>query len=83
MIWFYSRDHVSLSLETRHDNKSGQYEAILIHPDGRRQTERFGSGQSFREWLLAEEQKLAKEPWAPDGPPHILPDGWPDKPPMM
>jgi len=26
------------------------------------------------------EGELAREHWTPDGPPHILPDGWRDKP---
>ena len=83
MVWFYERDHVSLSLETRYDNETAEYVAILRHPDGRRQTERFATGEALREWLVTLEQKLASERWTADGPPHFLPDGWPDKPPMM
>jgi hypothetical protein len=83
MIWFYQRDRLSLSLETRYDNKTDEYVAVLFHPDGREQTERFRTREAFREWLLALEQRLSHERWAPDGPPHVLPDGWPDKPPLM
>jgi hypothetical protein len=83
MVWFYKRDSVSLSLETRYDNDTAEYVAIVFHPDGHRQTERFDRREALREWLLALEQRLAHERWAADGPPHILPDGWPDKPPMM
>jgi hypothetical protein len=83
MVWFYRRDHVSLSLETRYDNETAEYVVIVSHPDGHQQTERFDRRETLREWLLALEQKLAHERWTADGPPHVLPDGWPDKPPMM
>jgi hypothetical protein len=83
MIWFYTRGPVSLSLETRYDNATAEYVATVFHADGHRQTERFGQREALRQWLLMLEEKLASEQWAPDGPPHILPDGWPDKPPMM
>lgn len=83
MVWFYKRDRVSLSLETRYDNETSEYVAVVIHPDGRRETERFDRGELFRVWLQAFEERLAHDRWAPDGPAHILPDGWPDKPPLM
>jgi anti-sigma-K factor RskA len=83
MIWFYKRDRASLSVETRYDNSADEYVAVLFHADGRQQTERFTTREAFREWLQALEQRLAHEQWAADGPPHVLPDGWPDKPPLM
>ena len=83
MIWFYKRDRVSLSLETRYDNETNEYVAIVVHPDGRRETERFATRDGFGTWLKAFEERLTNERWAADGPVHILPDGWPDKPPMM
>jgi hypothetical protein len=83
MVWFYKRDRSALSVETRYDNETAEYVAVVVHPEGRLQTERFATRQAFREWLLALEQRLAQERWTPDGEPHILPDGWPDKPPLM
>ena len=83
MIWFYKRDRVSLSLETRYDNETSEYVAIVVHPDGRRETERFVTRDSFGVWLKAFEERLTNDRWSIDGPVHILPDGWPDKPPLM
>jgi hypothetical protein len=83
MLWFYKRDRVSLSLETRYDNETREYVAVIVHPDGRRETERFERREAFGAWLQTFEQRLAHEHWAVDGPAHVLADGWPDKPPLM
>jgi hypothetical protein len=83
MVWFYKRGQTSLSVETRYDNETAEYVAIVVRPDGRRQTERFPNREAFREWLMALEQQLQHEQWIPDGPAHVLPDGWPHKPPLM
>ena len=83
MVWFYTRDRASLSLETRYDNERLEYVAVVVHPDGRQETQRFDTRESFRIWLKAFEERLEHERWASDGRPHILPDGWPDRPPMM
>jgi hypothetical protein len=32
---------------------------------------------------MALEQQLQHEQWVTDGPVHVLPDGWPHKPPLM
>ena len=83
MVWFYKRDRASLSLETRYDNETFEYVAVVCHPDGRRDTERFDRRDAFATWLQAFEKRLESERWAADGPAHVLVDGWPDKPPMM
>jgi len=83
MVWFYKRDRASLSLETRYDNETSEYVAVVVRPDGREQTQRFLTREAFREALMALEQQLQHEQWTPDGPPHVLPDGWPHKPPLM
>jgi len=83
MVWFYKRDRASLSLETRYDNDTLEYVAIVFHPDGRRDTERFAQREAFAAWLQRFEQQLETERWAADGPAHVLADGWPDKPPLM
>jgi hypothetical protein len=48
-VWFYKRDQVSLSLETRYDNETAEYVAIVVRPDGRQLTEHF----SFCTWQFA------------------------------
>ena len=83
MVWFYKRDRSSLSLETRFDNETAEYVAAVVYPDGRQQTERFRTREKFRERLMAPEQQLQHEQSVPDGPAHVLPDGSPDKPPLM
>ena len=83
MVWFYTRDRASLSVETCYDNETAEYVAVVVRPDGRQQTERFLTREAFREGLMALEQQLQHEEWIPDGPAHVLPDGWPDKPPLM
>jgi hypothetical protein len=83
MVWFYKRDRALLSLETRYDNKTAEYVAVVVYPDGRQQTKRFFTQEAFREWLMALEQQLQHEQWMPDGPMHVLEDGWPHKPPLM
>ena len=83
MIWFYERDKVALRLETRYDNKTAEYVAVLHHPDGRQDLQRFSKLETFRQWLMGLEQTLAADRWTQKGSPDILPDGWPDKPPMM
>ena len=32
MVWFYKRDHVSLSIETRYDNETSDYVAVAFAP---------------------------------------------------
>lgn len=81
MLWFYTREHDSLRLETRFDNETREYVGILTFPNGRQNIRRFDTAASFRTWLETIEHDLAGQRWAPDGPPHILPDGWPDKTP--
>jgi len=81
MLWFYARDREWLSLETRYDNESHEDVAILTHPDGRRETKRFPTAQTFREWLVTMDTTLAAGRWPQNGGPHILPDGWPGKTP--
>ena len=83
MVWFYKRDQASLSVETRYDNQTAEYLAIVVRPDGLKQSERFRTREAFREWLMALEQQLQYDQWVADGPVHGLRDGWPHKPPLM
>jgi len=83
MLWFYTRDRESLSLETRYDNETLEYVGILTHPDGRQETNRFSTAKTFRDWLVTLDRSLMARQWAQNGAPHILPDGWPDKTPPL
>ena len=75
MVWFYKRDQASLSVETRYDNQTAEYLAIVVRPDGLKHSERFRTREAFREWLMALEQQLQYDQWVADGPVHVLPDG--------
>ena len=67
MLWFYRRDQASLSLETRYDNDASQYVAIVVHPDGRRDIERFDrflrhlgfayTGGNYSQWVTKKGDK--------------------------
>ncbi len=81
MLWFYTRAHDSLRLETRYDNETREYVGILTYPDGHQHARRFDTADAFRTWLESLDRDLTEQHWAPDGPPHILPTGWPDKTP--
>ena len=83
MLWLYERDRASLWLETRYDNTTDEYVGLLHHPDGRQASQRFSHLVAFRQWLLMMEATLAADRWTRNGPLDILPDGWPDKLPLM
>jgi hypothetical protein len=57
--------------------------AVLHHPDGRQELQRFSQLVAFRQWLLTLEETLAADRWTQKGSPDILPDGWPSKLPRM
>jgi hypothetical protein len=71
MVWFYKRDDVCLGLETRYDEKASEYVAVVCHPDGHRDTERFDRFKAFGAWLQAFEKRLEAERWAADGSAHV------------
>ena len=80
MVWFYTRNQQSLTVETRYDNSTNEFVGILTGLAGPRITKRFSTAEAFREWLESLERQLADQKWKADGEPHILPDGWRDKP---
>ena len=82
MVWFYHRDNVPLRFEVRYDNDAQQYVAIFHHHGARPVVHRFETQDTFREWLVDQERRLARDRWTLEGPPEILPDGWPDKTPL-
>jgi hypothetical protein len=81
MLWFFERESQQIKLETRFDNDTQEYVAIVRWPDGREQTERYATAVAFKERLLALERELETERWHRTGPMIVLPDGWPDKTP--
>ena len=82
MLWFYQRDKDAIRLDTSYDNNTLEYVTILHLTNGQQESRRFDNMIDFRRWLVALETRLAGEGWALAGPPHILPDGWPDKTPQ-
>ena len=79
MLWCFERHNELLRVETRYDNETSEFVAIVRHPDGREETHRFATADAFRSWLTAFEQTLAAEQWTSQGPPLFLPEGWPDE----
>jgi hypothetical protein len=77
MLWFYTRDHDSLRVETRYDPDTFEYVGILTDRDGREDTRRFPTAKAFREWLVSLDERLLAEQWAQDGAPYSLPSGSP------
>jgi len=81
MLWFFERNHEVAQLETRFDNETAEYVAVIRWPDGREDIARSSDVESYRSLLVTFEQQLQTAQWRCDGPPVILPDGWPDKRP--
>ena len=80
MVWFYTRNQQSLTLETRFDNATNEFVGILTGLTASPVTKRFSTVEGFRNWIEAMERDLAEQQWKADGAPHVLPDGWRDKP---
>jgi len=72
-----------MQVETRFDNDTNEYVVIVRQPDLGEESHRFLDRTAFRAWLLQLEERLDREHWVTDGTPHIIPDGWPHRPPMM
>ena len=79
MLWFFEREAQSLRLETRYDNDSSEYVVIVHWPDGREETERFTDQDTYRRRLVELENRLETDHWSRQGPPVVLPNGWPNK----
>ena len=74
MIWIFERADEMLRLETRYDNRSGEF-LLIIHRARGSQVERFKNTITFRERLEVLETQLAAEQWTAHGP-TFLHDGW-------
>lgn len=81
MVWFFERSAQVLELETRYDNVTAEYVFELRGPHVASETERFTDAEAFRTRLIALERILSGQRWRRNGPPVILPDGWPDRTP--
>jgi hypothetical protein len=82
MLWFFDRNDQSVCLETRYDNESAEFVAVVRWPSGDEQLKRFADAEAFRLWLVAFEQAVKAEQWLGRSGPIVLPYGWPNKRPM-
>ena len=83
MIWFFEREDESLRIETRYDNQTLEFVAIVHYPDGQRMTKRFIAPDVYRRWLEQFERTLEEGDWSRDHrSPVVLSEGWPNKPPI-
>jgi len=82
MLWFFERHDESLTIDTRYDNDTSEFVAIVRYSDGREQTKRFSEADEYGLWLDMLERSLEQEHWTRHtGGPVVLPDGWPNKHP--
>lgn len=79
MLWCFEREKETLRLETRYDNDTSEFVAIIHYSDGREETKRFTQMDEFRSWLVAFERELEEQHWTSQGAPIFLPDGWPNE----
>lgn len=82
MLWFYSQDSTTLTIETRYDNRTAEYVLVVHWSADHRQEERFATKVLFRERLLELQAQVNRGGWRKDGPPIILLDGWPEVRPI-
>jgi hypothetical protein len=80
MVWFFEREDEQLEVETRFDNATLEFVMIVRKPE-EEHTTRFPDSETFRVRLAELTNQLEADDWLTSGPPAILPDGWPDKPP--
>src|SRR5207249_1752111 len=78
-VWFFERGQETIRPGGSFDNDSAEVVAMMTSSDRRRDQARFDSVSAFREWLHAFQAALAEDRFTRQGPPIVLPDGWPDK----
>lgn len=76
MVWLYERGDATMTIETRFNRDSQNYELIWHDPDGTRRIETFRDESSFRTRILAVSKALAEQRWQQSGAPTVDPDGW-------
>jgi hypothetical protein len=80
VIWLFEREDEVLRIETRYDNDTSEFVAIVHYPDAQLMTKRFTDSDAYGRWLEAFERSLEDGDWARHkSGPVILPDGWPNK----
>jgi len=80
MIWFWTREHQRMRLETRYDNDTSEFVVVIQRDDGREESERFSDIAAFRQRLVALEQQCEAEQCVQSGAPVLLPEGFPNQP---
>ena len=76
MIWLFERGDEIVRLETRVDNATGEYVAVIAWAESPPVTERFRGYEAFHGRMLELEGQLAADHWTQIGPPTIKLDGW-------
>jgi len=80
VIWLFEREDEVLKIETRYDNDTSEFVAIVHYPDAQQMTKRFTDVDAYGRWLEQFEQSLAEGDWTRDSSgPVIVRDGWPIK----
>jgi hypothetical protein len=80
MVWLFDRDQETICLQTFYDNDAKEFVAIVTWSDGRQDQTRFDTAAAVGDWLRAFQAALEEDQFRQQGPPTVLPDGWPDKP---
>jgi hypothetical protein len=80
MIWLFDRDQETIRLHTFYDNDRKEFVATVKWSDGREEQRRFDRITAFRDWLQSFEVALEEDRFRQQGPPVVLPEGWPDTP---
>lgn len=81
MVWLFDRGTETIRLHTFYDNATNEFVAVVRWSSGREEETRFDTVAAFRDWLHAFEAALEEDQFTQQGPPIVLPDGWPHKPP--
>jgi hypothetical protein len=77
MVWLFERDgDETLTIESRYDPQTDNYQITLTRTDGVVQTEVFKTANALKARLLALEGSLAREKWAAKSEPTLLSDAW-------
>ena len=76
MIWFFERSGGVLRVETRVDNDTSEYVAVVREADASETTERFKDAESFGAYLARLQRRLDEEHWRQAGGPQFQREGW-------
>jgi hypothetical protein len=77
VLWFFDREHESLCIETRYDDDTFEFVALVIEPNGRQRIKRFPSRDGLWAWLNGFTRTLQNQRWRLRGGGSItLPYSW-------